>query len=469
MDNKAIKSYSFVHLSMQECLAAHYIAEEKENSFFKNHFWDSRYLNTGIMYVGLTKGKSQSFKNFLSGRSGSISRQLGAGKVTVHSKVKKLHFFHCLLEAKNDELSEQLQLNKILNDNIIDLSNHVLQQKDIHTLSFFVSRSTIKKWEKLDLSNCCINDEGLENFVAMFLNNEVTNVSISTIDLSCNNLSSNSIDATINLISCFKVKNIIIADSVAETVEFRVALLSSIAKVEKVVISGSGESSQFLINYKHNDEDQTFLNELQFKKHLYAWNANILLSLTHLIVKCNIIIVYEENLTDDNIDDTASKLKTICEERNKTVAYVLQSSGKIIAYKAEFYQITQSINSNNSKHDSKCKIFDLRQCNIGDQNFSELNEVFCQNHVEFFDKLIISKCGLTSSCIPTLLEILKCCVIKYLKIADDLNVALSDFILTETATEAKIKNFRMSIPLMLSTTKTSKKFWLAAFLKILSY
>ena len=458
MDNKAIKSYSFVHLSMQECLAAHYVAKEVEDFFLKNHFWDSRYLNTGIMYVGLTKGRSKLFINFASGHSGSFSQQLGLGKPTVHSKIKILHFFHCLLEAKNDELSEQLQVNKVLNNNIIDLSDHVLQQKDIHTLSFFLSKSTTKKWKKLNLSNCRISDEGLKNFAAVFLNNEVTNVSISTIDLSGNNLSSNSTDATINLISCFKVKNIIISDSVAETLEFRVALLSSVAKIEEVAICISGESSQFLINYKYDDVYQTLINQLQFKKHLYAWNANILLSLTHLIVKCNTLTIYEENLSDGNIDNTGSELKTICEERNIVVAYVLQSASKIIAYKAEFYQITQSLNRNNSKYDSKCKIFDLRQCNIGDQNLSELNKAFCQNHVEFFDKLIIFNCGLTPLCIPTLLEILKYCVIKHLKISDDLicNVELSDFILTETATEGKIKNFRMSIPLMLYTTKTSK-------------
>ena len=462
MDNKAIKSYSFVHLSMQECLAAHYVAEEKENSFLKHYFWDSRYLNTGIMYVGLTKGKSQSFKNFFSGHSGSFSKLHGADKSAVHDKVQKLHFFHCLIEAKNDELSEQLQVDKVLYDNIIDLSDHVLQQNDIHTLSFFVSRSTIKKWKKLDLSNCCINDEGLENFSATVFNSEVTNVSISTIDLSNNNLSSNSIDATINLISCFKVKNLIIADSVTETLEFKIALLSSVAKVEEVVISGSGESSQFLINYKHNDEDQTFLNELQFKKHLYAWNANILLSLTHLIVKFNTIIIYEENLPDEKMDGIASEVKTVCEERNKTFTYLLQSANKIIAYKAEFYQITQSICGNFSKHDSNWKTIDLRQCNIGDQNLSELNKLLSQHHIEYLDKLIISNCSLTSLCIPTLLEILKSCVIKHIKISDDLNCILtfSDLIMTETTTEAKIKNFRMSIPLMLSTTKTSKIYFI---------
>ena len=460
MENKSIKSYSFVHLSMQECLAAHYVAEEAENSFLKNQFWDSRYLNTGIMYVGLTKGKSHSFKNFLSGRSGSFSRQIGADRPTIHSKVKKLHFFHCLLEAKNDELSEQLQVNKVIYNNIIDLSDQVLQQNDIHTLSFFVSRSTIKQWEKLDLSNCCINDEGLGNFTETFFNSEVTNVSISTIDLSDNNLSSNSIDAIINLISYFQVKNLIIADNVTEVLEFKIALLSSVAKVEEIAISGSGESSQFLISYKHNDMDQTFINQLQFKNHLYAWNANILLSLTHLIVKCNTIIIYEENLPDEKINGIASELKTVCEESNKAFTYLLQSANKIIAYKAEFYQITQSICGNFSKHDSNWKTFDLRQCNIGDQNLSELNKLLSQYHVEYLDKLIISKCSLTSLCIPTLLEILKYCVIKHLKISDDLIciLTLSNLIMTETATEA-IKNFRMRIPLMLSTTKTSKIFF----------
>ena len=205
---------------MQECLAAHYIAKEVESNFLRNYFWDSRYLNTGIMYVGLTKGKSPAFKGFLTGHLGTFGIQFGADKATMHDKVKKLHFFHCLLEAKNDELSEQLQVDKIIYENTIDLSDHTLQQKDIHTLSFFLSRSTIKHWKKLDLSNSYLNDEGLQNF-SKFSNSKVTDVSIDTIDLSHNSLSSNSVHAIVNLISCFKVKNTIITNSVVEAPEFK--------------------------------------------------------------------------------------------------------------------------------------------------------------------------------------------------------------------------------------------------------
>ena len=98
-------------LSLQECLAAHYIAKEVESNFY---FWDSRYLNAGVMYVRLTKGKSPAFKSFLSGLSGIFGIQFDADKATIYDKVEKLHFFHCLLEAENDELSKQLQVDEIL-------------------------------------------------------------------------------------------------------------------------------------------------------------------------------------------------------------------------------------------------------------------------------------------------------------------------------------------------------------------
>ena len=70
----------------------------------------------------------------------------------------------------------------------------------------------------------------------------------------------------------------------------------------------------------------------------------------------------------------SSELKTICEERNKKVTYVLQSTNNIIAYRAEFYQISQSLVSESfSKHSSNWKIIDMRQCNIGDKNLTISN------------------------------------------------------------------------------------------------
>ena len=456
-ENEPKKSYSYLCLTIQECLAAHYIAKKVEINFLRNYFWDSRYLNAGVMYVGLTKGKSPAFKTFLLGRSKKFGIQFAADKATMYDKVKKLHFFLCLLEAENDELSEQLQVDKIIYENTIDLSNHILQQKDIHTLSFFLSRSTIKHWEKLDLSNSYLNDEGLQKF-SEFSNRKFTNVSIDTIDLSHNSLSPNSVLAMVNLISCFKVKNAIITDSFVEAMEFKIALLSSCTKVERLTISSTGESSHFLINYKLNDMDQNFLDQLEFKSQLYAWNVNAFLSTSDLIMKCVTINIYEENLPDEKIDDIASELKMMCEERNKTVTYVLQSSDKVIACGVEYYQISQSLKSDSFiSLNSNWKTVDMRQCNIGDKNLIKLNQVLCSIEVNNFDTLIFFKSSLKASSIPAILDILKSCAIKHFIISDDL-VCNDTFCSLIFGEDSKILNFKRNMPLMLSINNTKSLF-----------
>lgn len=468
-ENITKSSYSFLHLSMQECLAAHHIAKEVETNFLKNQFWDSRYLNTGVMYVGLTKGKSPAFKNFLQGRSGSLSRQFRTDKTKIYDKVKRLHFFHCLLEAKNDELSEQLQVNKVLHENTIDLSDHVLQQKDIHTLSYFFSRSTNKHWEKLDLSNCYMSNGDLEKFSA-FSDGKITNVSIDTIDVSHNNLSAYSANAIINLISCFKTRKAIIADNIIDTLAFKVLLLSCVAKVKEVVISSNGENSYFLINYKCSSIDENLLNQLQLSKQVYIWNSNDFAfddSITNLIKNSTAINFYQENLSDEKITNAISKLEEICAETNKTITYVLQSAYKIFAYRAEFYQILQSL-GNDSGFVTHCstssqfwKSVDAKQCNIGDENFTKLSQVFCSHNIEYLNKLDLSQCGLTSLSIPLLLKILKCCIIKILMISDNLVCfkTLCGAIMVEVTVEDKIRNFEMKVPLKLVNNEISSLFF----------
>ena len=158
------------------------------------------------------------------------------------------------------------------------------------------------------MSNSCINDDGLKVF-SKFCDGKVTNVSIDTLDFSHNNLSSHSVDAIINLVICFKVKNTIIADSIAESQSFKAALLSNATKVEKASISNTGEGNRFLLNYKLHDMDQDFLNKLEYKRQLSAWNTNALFSISILITKCSIINVYEKNLSDEKIADIASELE----------------------------------------------------------------------------------------------------------------------------------------------------------------
>ncbi|XP_065891493.1 NACHT, LRR and PYD domains-containing protein 3-like [Dysidea avara] len=211
-------SYNFLHFSVQEYLAAFYIAslsDKKQAKILKNYFWNSKYLNMGIMYFGLTGGDSVALKHFLSGNKFFFfSKFFGANQIerrVSEDKVKCLHLFQCFLEADNDKLIQKV--GKILEDDTIDLSNNALLHKDIHILSFFLVRSANKTWRSLDLSGCYIGDQGFDIFAKSFAECSKNRTTIKAVYLPYNYLTSSSINGIINLILCFKVEKITLSNN----------------------------------------------------------------------------------------------------------------------------------------------------------------------------------------------------------------------------------------------------------------
>ena len=104
-------TFHFLHFSIQEYMAASYISTLSDNQQIKllnKTFWDHRYYNTWIMYVGITCGNSFALKHFLSGnwfqlftkafKTSNISKKI------LRSKIKCLHLFQCLIESNNDDM-----------------------------------------------------------------------------------------------------------------------------------------------------------------------------------------------------------------------------------------------------------------------------------------------------------------------------------------------------------------------------
>ena len=196
-------SFHFLHFSIQESLAAYYIASQSSSfqvQLLRDTFWDIHYFNTWIMYVGMTGGKKIAWKHFISGNrfmlSTKVFKSSKISKRYLNDKIKSLHLFQCFAEIGNK------LVGKVFKDKVIDLSNQTLLPRDINTICFFLLRSVNKYWIKLDLSNCNIGETGSDILCKTFLDKSRNIVGIDKVDLSHNQLQGHSI---LGLLDVFKV------------------------------------------------------------------------------------------------------------------------------------------------------------------------------------------------------------------------------------------------------------------------
>ena len=193
-------SYNFTHSSIQDYLAALYLKslpDDKQMNLLKDTFWNEKYMNTWIMFVGLTQGKTIAFKRFLAGKS-SIRSRLSRDLHHFHicseimsDKLKCLHLFQCFKEANDTDMYRKV--GGLLKNDQIDLSGKTLLPKHMITLAFFLvqSRKYTSSWDKLDLSNCNMHD--ITCFMLLrALNYQEARICIKIIDLSCNKLTAQS-------------------------------------------------------------------------------------------------------------------------------------------------------------------------------------------------------------------------------------------------------------------------------------
>ena len=193
------------------------MSEADQLKCMKEKFWDNRYYNTWIMYVGLTKNQLPvTFKHFLSGNwfllhtrflnwwnNGTYCR---IKRPIIDDKIKCLHLFQCFSEAENQDLCQYV--GQLLHEYKIDLSGQTLSAVNILTISLFLTRSTTKHWKILNLSECFIGDDGIKQLHNSFTSNNRSKVCIDTLNLSHNNLTQSSVNFIAGLILQWDVKDI---------------------------------------------------------------------------------------------------------------------------------------------------------------------------------------------------------------------------------------------------------------------
>jgi len=275
-------SFNFIHSSIQEFLAAYYIqslSEEKQFSLLRDTFWNERYLNTWIIYVALTKGKVFAFKYFLSGKHKQFSflarkvfKEFHISPKILQDKMKCLYLFQCFKEA-NDEtmcktVSESMQKKQV------DLSQRALFPSNVITLGLFLTYS-YEKWEKLDISNCNIQDVGLRDLWRALYSNGKSKVCINIINLSGNQLSDICVGALTDLANSCDTKELYVSNNKLGDVgaETLISRLPDDTRLKILLMDGNEISADTADNINQRVSLLTSLN-IVGTCHLYVHNVS---------------------------------------------------------------------------------------------------------------------------------------------------------------------------------------------------
>ena len=153
-------TFNFLHLSIQEFLAAYYIttlSAREELKIIKEKFWSTVHTNMIAMYITITRGQRSPFKQFLS--SGNKAKAIS--NIFLANQLTSFHLYRCFHEAGDDWVCHSIEQSEVLNHKKIDLSLSRLMATDMECVAIFLTSSLHKHWTTLNLSYCYIQDYGL--------------------------------------------------------------------------------------------------------------------------------------------------------------------------------------------------------------------------------------------------------------------------------------------------------------------
>ena len=151
---------NFIHFTIQEFLAAHYISHlppNKELKVIDAYFWSEIHFNMFTIYISLTKGQQCAFKTFLSAGNETMAI---ADKFLKH-QLKCFRLYRCFNEAEDYKICKTIERAEIFKSKEIILEDTALTASDIECISLFLTSSSNKQWRMLNLFNCHIQDKGL--------------------------------------------------------------------------------------------------------------------------------------------------------------------------------------------------------------------------------------------------------------------------------------------------------------------
>ena len=125
---------NFIHFTIQEFLAAHYISHLPPNEELKvieAKFWSDVYFNVFTIYTSLTKGQRSAFKTFLSAGNEAIA----IADKFLKDQLRCLRLYRCFNEAEDYKICKTIERARIFKSKVISLWRTTLTASDIVYIS----------------------------------------------------------------------------------------------------------------------------------------------------------------------------------------------------------------------------------------------------------------------------------------------------------------------------------------------
>ena len=156
-----IEHFQFMHLTIQEFLAAKYLSEfvsnEEVKEFFQKNIGSDRFRMTLLFLAGLTKF------NFLAPKETIVKEDDSSLNEFFNSKSSKIFLLQLLYESRN-ESTRVLPLLKAK----LDMSGYTLSQFDVCVLSHAFSNTPPDiVWEKVCLKKCDLSKESSSTLLSI--------------------------------------------------------------------------------------------------------------------------------------------------------------------------------------------------------------------------------------------------------------------------------------------------------------
>ena len=236
-------TFNFLHFSIQEYLAAHYISNlpaDEELRIIKEKFWSDIHFNMFLIYVTLTKGQRPSFKRFLCSGIDAIP----IAHKFLKNPLRCLTLYRCFHETDDVDMCKIIERSVKFYDKKIDLKYTTLTTTNVECVTVFLTSSFHKNWVLLNLYRCHIQDHGLHILHGGILH--CSNITIDRLDLTYNGLTTQSSSLISDITLKCKVKILTIDKNftIGENEQLYSMLSSSSTMLEDLNMSSTNLSTR---------------------------------------------------------------------------------------------------------------------------------------------------------------------------------------------------------------------------------